>query len=105
MAVFPRRLLQGELFVPSLGLLLVFVGYVAIYLATPYDVAWHLSVSAYRVIYQALGITAITLAFAARTLLPSLAPARGRLRIPPRPFLPVPARTTPAILPPRKRAG
>jgi hypothetical protein len=105
LALFPRRLLQGELFVPCLGLLLVFAGYVAIYLATPYDVAWHLAVSADRVLYQALGLTTIALAFAARTLLPELAPARGRLRIPAQPFVPATARTTAATLPPRKRAG
>lgn len=109
--LFPRRLFQGELFVPGVGLALMLAGYVAIYLGSPYDIAWHLDVSASRVLYQSLGFAALWLALAVHTLLPVTVPARGRLWIPERPFAPfvpftpAPGQTTPASLPPRKKAG
>ncbi len=75
--VFPKRLLlDGTIALPGLALLGTWIAVMAVFVATPAEVHWHLITAAKRVTFQTMPACALLLAAAATRVSPILRPWR-----------------------------
>ncbi|HHI80997.1 MAG TPA: hypothetical protein ENK02_13600 [Planctomycetes bacterium] len=75
--VFPKRLLlDGTIALPGLALLGTWIAVMAVFVATPAEVHWHLITAAKRVAFQTMPACALLLAAAATRVSPFLRPWR-----------------------------
>lgn len=75
--LFPLRLLRSEVAVPALCVAGTLLAFQLVFVATPYDLQWHLATAAVRVAMQVGPLAALGLAMALAMVFPSLRARRS----------------------------